>query len=478
VTTANLNVTNSITLSGGSMSCPGGALAANCFGLVGACPAFDTCYLNAMGFAASSTSTLNPPRLDVGMTGLAGKGIVRMGLYPTSPIASFSVYANQSFAMASLNTPLYMTSYLADMFISSVGGTGIRTTVSSTGRISVEGPVSADLISTFGITTVAAGGASIQLSSVANTITASASNTTFTSTDFNVYRQPSVLWFRTQSTQSLTCSATTGPLSGAASTSIFVNSDVIQQAGTSLMSNAPNGGLVRVSGLEMCGQLITTTGTTLQLQNSTATRLLDVQAVITNSDPLYGVTIIDVTSGVNFQDTAIHNELGAAGPLVCDDQQGFSLLANNTLFVNKIAPVNGTNITVQGNLYVTGSVSAAGSCCTSDERVKRNVTAVDPASDLQTVLSLPPRVSFHYTDDYLAVERHADRGRYSGFIAQQLERVVPRAVYETTLEKTPGFPDGISDFRHVSMDALVPYLVGAIKQLNAELQELKQQLKK
>jgi hypothetical protein len=229
-----------------------------------------------------------------------------------------------------------------------------------------------------------------------------------------------------------------------------------------------------VSGLEMCGQLITTTGTTLQLQNNTATRLLDVQAVITNSDPLYGVTFIDVTSGVNFQDTAIHNELGAAGPLVCDDQEGLSLTANNTLYVNTVSPVLGATVTVQGDLYVTGAVSAAGSCCTSDERVKRNVTTVAPASDLETVLSLPPRVSFHYTDDYLAVERHADRGQYSGFIAQQLERVVPRAVYETKLQKTSGFPDGIADFRHVSMDALVPYLVGAIKELHAELQELKQ----
>jgi hypothetical protein len=376
--------------------------------------------------------------------------------------------------MASLNTPISVISYNDDVTVSAAGGIGLRATLSSSGRVTVSAPVSADLIASGGVATVAAGSTQIQLTATTNSITASATAMNFTTTDFTVFRQLSVPWFSTQSTQSLTCAPVITPLAVSASTSILMSNDLIQQAGTTWMSTDTNGGLLRVSGLDLCGYQIKTTGPTLQLQDNTATDLLDIRATIINADPAYGVTIIDVALGANFQDTPIHNELGTNGPLVCDDTEGFSMTTNNTLFANLMAPVSGPTVTIQGNLYVSGSVSAAGACCTSDERVKRNVRAVDPESDLHTVLSLPRRVSFEYTPEYLAVEPHATKGAYSGFIAQELERVVPRAVYETTQTLSPSVT--LEDFRHVSMDALVPYLVGAIKQLSAEIQELKQKI--
>jgi hypothetical protein len=66
VNITNLNVTNALTLSG-SMTCPGGALDASCFGLVGACPDFSTCYLNALGLNINSSSVTVIPQLKVGM---------------------------------------------------------------------------------------------------------------------------------------------------------------------------------------------------------------------------------------------------------------------------------------------------------------------------------------------------------------------------------------------------------------------------
>ena len=49
------------------------------------------------------------------------------------------------------------------------------------------------------------------------------------------------------------------------------------------MTDDPSG-LINMAGINLCGTIIQSSGTTLQLQTSTATKILDIRATITNND--------------------------------------------------------------------------------------------------------------------------------------------------------------------------------------------------
>ncbi len=510
-TIQNLNVTTSMTLSG-SMTCPGGALDASCFGLTGACPDYSTCYMSMLGLNINSSSIIDIPRLQVGIGALDnGKSIVNFGLYPTYTVDKFTVYAKSQLDIASINTTLNINSYLSNLVMQSNGGSLVSTTLGSSGSVLVSAMTGINVAAMVGTTTISGGSASMQFVYGTSSIVSSSTNFTATATDFRVFKNGGVLpWFQTQSTTSLTCAAG-GPFVSSASTSMLFSTDVILEAGMKLLTKESSG-LIKTAGLELCGTTIKTTGSVLQLQDGTATKIVDIHGTITNSEGGFGVTFIDV-GGVNFQDTAIHNSNGIAGPLVCDDAEGFAVTPNGTIYaesfqtntpggtmslntasgggpvsisatgamttVNGDLTVSGTTVTFAGSLVVTGSVTAssvnagAGSCCTSDLRAKTNITEVQPKEDLELILAIPRRVSFQYTDAYQKVDPSADNNVQHGFIAQELENVLPR-----TVRLTNQTIDGVSysDFRRLALDKIVPHVVGAIKQLHAEQQEMRKEL--
>jgi hypothetical protein len=186
---------------------------------------------------------------------------------------------------------------------------------------------------------------------------------------------------------------------------------------------------------------------------------------------------------------------------VCDDPQGFAVNApNGTVFaesftsntpgnsidINTNGPVSisrvGLTTTINGNLVVVGTITASsvnsgsGSCCTpSDARAKTNVTEVSAADDLATILAMPRRVAFQYTEAYRRADPSTDNHVQQGFIAQELEKVLPR-----TVRLSNETIDGVtySDFRRLALDKIVPHVVGAVKQLYAEQQELRDEVNK
>ena len=463
ITTANLNITNSLTLSG-SMTCPSGALDASCFGLTGACPNFSTCYLRALGLSLNSSSPVSIPLLQVGMGNDAGLGVVNFGAYPSKLISTFTVYANQSFSVKTLETDLDLTSYYANANLQSIGGPTVRTFVQSTGQVGIIGDVGVSVTASLGNVLLNAGATNIVMNQLSDTLSVQTTNTSFVSSDFRLFRSAGTPWLETRSWESLTC-ASGGPFASSASTSIRMFHDLVMSPGKTILTADPSG-MLRVPGLDLCGTVIKSSGSLLQLQTGTAIKTLDIQATITNNEPGYAVTFIN-QEGVNFQDTAIRNELGVAAPLLCDDVEGFSLIANSSLFVNTIQPIaSNTTVTIVGDLVVTGTINGVylnTSCCTSDIRAKTNIRKVDNADDLAAILSVPRRVSFQYTPEYQAADRSVDNNTYSGFIAQELEKVMPRAVYisqQTIDGKT------YADFRRVTLDRMVPHLVGAVKELH------------
>jgi hypothetical protein len=287
--------------------------------------------------------------------------------------------------------------------------------------------------------------------------------------------------------------------------------------GVALMGNNTGDNFVTMSGLSFCSGQIKSVGSILRLQTSTATSTLDVRAAITNLDALQPVRFIDA-QGADFFDTPLQNT-GPSLYIFLNDTDGTYI--NSTLFVNNInATSGGTAITIQetatlfvntvastapanlliqplagdvyvghttgtiflqGNVQVTGTLMANGAitsssaCCTSDIRVKTNITHVDPKSDLDRVCALPDGIRFHYNETYaLSDPRVKPHHEYQSFIAQEVQKVIPNAV--RTIRHTLSDGTVMEDLHQLDLHVMVPYLVGAIKELRREIESLKKKV--
>ena len=112
-----------------------------------------------------------------------------------------------------------------------------------------------------------------------------------------------------------------------------------------------------------------------------------------------------------------------------------------------------------GDLHVDGNVIAY-STTTSDERLKKDIVKIDNALDKVSQLS-------GYTFEY-----KADGKKSAGVIAQEVEKVMPSAVSETTLPVKMGDED-TTEYKVVQYDQLHGLMIEAIKELKAEIEELK-----
>lgn len=112
-------------------------------------------------------------------------------------------------------------------------------------------------------------------------------------------------------------------------------------------------------------------------------------------------------------------------------------------------PING-DIHITGELKVSGNITAFSSF--SDRRLKENITVIEDALERVDTLA---GYTFNYTDN---------PRRMTGLIAQEVEEVLPEAVYE----------DG--DHKALYYGNIVGLLVEAIKDLKKEVDEIKYRL--
>ena len=112
-----------------------------------------------------------------------------------------------------------------------------------------------------------------------------------------------------------------------------------------------------------------------------------------------------------------------------------------------------------GDLHVDGNVIAY-STTTSDERLKKDIVKIDNALDKVSQLS-------GYTFEYIS-----DGKKSAGVIAQEVEKILPSAVSETTLPVKLG-DDDKTEYKVVQYDQLHGLMIEAIKELKAEIEELK-----
>ena len=156
---------------------------------------------------------------------------------------------------------------------------------------------------------------------------------------------------------------------------------------------------------------------------------------------------IQLVSNINISGTENRIvKFGSGGSLV--GQTGFITDTNGNVGINID---ESADLPLTYNLEVSGSIRASqGVLTNSDERLKDNIETID--GGLERVQELRG-VSFNWTNQ---------EDKTLGFIAQEIKEVLPEVVKEDN-----------KGFYQVDYSAVVPVLVEAIKDLKAEIEELK-----
>lgn len=158
----------------------------------------------------------------------------------------------------------------------------------------------------------------------------------------------------------------------------------------------------------------------------------------------HNVQVIDI-SGI--ETTALSAHSAEVGSLQ---------VRGDAVVANQLDVGGGLNVGGSGNF--AGTVSANGVALTSDARFKTNVRTLD--NPLEAVSQLRG-VTFDWDRDTFR-DRNFGAGTQIGFIAQEVEKVLPELVVTDA-----------KGFKAVEYQNLVPVLVEAIKRQQAEIDELK-----
>ncbi|MCD6025031.1 MAG: hypothetical protein K0Q91_1947 [Fibrobacteria bacterium] len=127
-----------------------------------------------------------------------------------------------------------------------------------------------------------------------------------------------------------------------------------------------------------------------------------------------------------------------------------------------------------GNVAITGTCSP---CVISDARTKRNIKTL--RGSLKKILAMEAR-SYEMKNAEYASAINLAQGPQNGLIAQELEAIVPEAVHEvvapphyTQEERERGVKKEGVLLKSVNYTALIPLLIAAIQEQQAEIEALK-----
>eukprot|EP00804_Cyclotella_cryptica_P027294 CCRYP_014386-RA/>CCRYP_014386-RA protein AED:0.42 eAED:0.41 QI:0/-1/0/1/-1/1/1/0/533 len=152
--------------------------------------------------------------------------------------------------------------------------------------------------------------------------------------------------------------------------------------------------------------------------------------------------------------------------------------------IEKLHVIGGTTIDsglhVAGDTYIDSALTVSGSVFgsgpyvdVSDKRFKRNIEKIDSADALEKILQLEGvsydlDLSGMLSFNRLGNDHNLDvssQGKQIGFIAQDVERVIPELVYNDK-----------EGWKGLHYSRLAPVLVESLKQITAEVRELKETL--
>ncbi|MCL2039209.1 MAG: tail fiber domain-containing protein [Bacteroidetes bacterium] len=188
-----------------------------------------------------------------------------------------------------------------------------------------------------------------------------------------------------------------------------------------------------------------------------------------------------------------HNTYGFSMGRVWNAVDLYGTLPASTVYAVYISSSNGSvgihksNPSNSYKLDVDGLIRSSNGVCNSDRRYKRDIQPINNLDNLFKVNSVQYKASdqalkeqlelFKQENKYMPeqdfnsrisdfeskiAERNADTRTYFGFIAQELKEVYPDLVYEDD-----------QGYLAVNYVGLIPVLVDAIKELKAEINEMK-----
>jgi len=170
---------------------------------------------------------------------------------------------------------------------------------------------------------------------------------------------------------------------------------------------------------------------------------------------------IDTSGNVLVGKTAL--SIGVVGTeFRANGQSLFTANGDNSIDLNRLTNEGGIALfrqasNVVGSISVTSSATAYNT--SSDYRLKENV--VDMTGALDRVAQLKPS-RFNFIADANKV--------VDGFLAHEVQSIVPEAITGT---KDAVDDEGNPDYQGIDQSKLVPLLVGAIQELRAEIELLK-----
>ena len=188
------------------------------------------------------------------------------------------------------------------------------------------------------------------------------------------------------------------------------------------------------------------------------------EPIIVDRHAQYEVASNINTSGHAFADVSLNHNLVVPGNITIVDGS-----ANNygayTTFTNNDATAyfnvgksasNVFNIVDKNNVGVYMASDGNSMTSTSDERLKTDIESLDDPTE--KLMQLKPCTYKWKTQE--------DDKKHVGFIAQEVEEVMPELVNETT------YPNGGS-YKGVAMSDLIPYLIKSIQERQLKIDDLK-----
>lgn len=230
---------------------------------------------------------------------------------------------------------------------------------------------------------------------------------------------------------------------GFLSGSIGITGTLDASGATTLSSTlAVTGNTTITADLAVNGGDITTTATTFNLVNATATTL-------------------------NIGGAATTIALGSATAALT--YNGTSLTASDSVTQVKSLGVGLAASATSGEIRAAGNISSN----YSDERLKENIQVIENA--LEKVCSLR---GVTYTANQLAESfGYTSKESQVGVLAGEVEKVLPEVVkpapFDIMLFENTEISRSGENYKTVQYEKLVPLLIEAIKELNKEIQELK-----
>lgn len=163
---------------------------------------------------------------------------------------------------------------------------------------------------------------------------------------------------------------------------------------------------------------------------------------------------LDVTDGYIRSERVQGGYGNAAGNFHIDSKTGTAGVA----YLNWFQGTGGVNVGNGASGY--GTIRAAAFTVSSDRRLKENISYFDRG--LAEILQLKPA-----TFDFINGENNQ-----KGFIAQDVETVIPEAVGTTTMSDSNGNVDETDTYLTINNSAIIPYLVAAIKEQQTIIESL------